>query len=384
MHFTQAIRSVLPVWLALCVSALILGVALERMPGVLEGEQYYPATWTANLAHFDPHAYLLVAEQGYGAEGRGLQSSVRFPLFPFLTRAAIQITGWDGYTVMFWLTKAALLIGLIGVWLLVERWHDSEQADRAVLYVSFPLLGSGYTWLMSYPEALHLALWTAAFLLLLNQRCYLAGLIAALTMWSRPQAVALVPTFALMLLIEALREHGWRGLLTPALWTRGLLVCGLPALAYSAWLWRISAITEVPFSPFTSVFGYGRELIGAPWQPVIDLLATPFRFPDRVLTWEVQFALWQVTLTLVLLAVLIVLVARQRVPFAALAFTIFSLLPALSTGTTSIGRYALLTWIPIALIYVIPKRFDRAVIPVGVAFSMLTFFVLNLSRGMIP
>jgi hypothetical protein len=379
----QAFRDVFPHWLALCLIAVIFGLAMQLLPGFMEGANYYPTTWAANLAHADPTSYLLVAEQGYGAEGRGLQTSVRFPLFPFLTRATIQLTGIDPDVSMFILSKAALLVGLIGIWLLVAHLHGREQAERAALYVIFPLLGSGYTWMMSYNEPLHLALWTFGFLLLYKRQYALCGLLTILNVWTRPHSVVILPCFALVLVTDALREGGVRGLLDRDLWLRGIVTCGLPLLAFSAWMLHISRLTEIPLSPFTAQGNYGREGFMLPWIRLANILLRPFRPNPPPYTFGLLFEYFQDVLIVVGLVAMAVVALRKRLPWALVLFSVLSLAPGLSTANYALGRFALLTWIPVALTYVVPQRFDKTVIPIAISLSFLALVLLGLVGGFI-
>lgn len=374
----QAVRAVAPVWLMLCGIALFFGWTMQQYPGMMEAASFYPTTWAGNLAHYDPHSYLLIAEQGYGAEGRDFQSSVRFPLMPFLTRTLMQVLRLDGYVAMFVLTKAALFVGLIGVWLLAAHEEMPEQANRVILYFAFPLLGSGYTWLMSYPEALYLAFWTFGFWLALRQRYYLAGLVTVLAIWTRPHAIVILPAFAVLLIVAAVREHGWRGLLTAELWRRGLLTCGLPLLAYMAWMLHISRLTEIPLSPITAQASYGRGNLLLPWLRVADYLALPFSDPLMQWGWAAVLTYYQLVLILVSLVVLGISAWRRRLNWGIAVFSLLSILPGLSTELYAVSRFALLTWIPAAVSDIIPKRFDAVIVPLGAALTVLILIVVNL------
>lgn len=374
----QAFRDVFPYWLALCTIAVIFGLSMQLLPGFMESPTYYPTTWAANLAHADPYSYQLIAEQGYGAEGRGLQTSVRFPLYPFLARVLIQVTGIDADVSIFVLSKAALLVGLMGVWLLVAHLHGREQAERAALYVVFPLLGSGYTWMMSYNEPLHLALWTLGFLLLYKRQYALCGLVTVLNVWTRPHGVLILPCFALVLAADAVREQGTRGLLDRDLWLRGLLTCGLPLLAFSAWVLHISRLTEIPLSPFTAQGNYGRDDFMLPWVRLANILLRPFRPNPPPYTFGMIFEYFQDVLIMVALAAMCVRAGRRRLPWTMPLFTVLSLAPGLSTANYALGRFALLTWIPIALTYVVPPRFDKVVIPIAISLSFLALVLLGL------
>ena len=377
-----AFRSVFPLWLALCAISIIWGLTMQALPGLMEAQSFYPTSWPANLAHYDPHDYLLVAEQGYGSAGRDYQTSVRFPLFPFLTRVFAQITSVDPYLALFAVSKAALLVGLIGLWLLVAHLHGAAQAERAALYLLFPLLGSGYAWMMSYPESLHLALWTFGFYLLYKRQYALCGLVTVLNVWSRPQGIVIVPVFAGVLIAEALREHRLRGLLDGKLWQRGLVTCTPPLLAFVAWILHVSRVTQLPLSPLAAQQIYGRVSLVAPWTRFPLVLGRPFR--SVTFTWGLTLETYQYVLVAVSLVILVAVALRRRLPWSLVLFSMLSISVGLTSSENSIGRYALLTWIPSALIYVVPPRYDRAVVPVGVALSFLTLVVLGLIGEITP
>lgn len=356
---------------------------MQILPGMMEGSRYYPTQWAANLAHYDPHTHLLIAETGYGTDGLSYRG-VRSPLFPMLTRAVMQVSHLDGYVVMFWISKLALLAGLIGVYLLTAHLHGEEQADRAVLYMAYPILGTGYTWLMSYPEALHLALWVFGFLMFFQRRYYICGLLTILSVWTRPHAILIVPVFALALLAEQIKARGIRGLLDTQLWLRGLVACGLPLVAFSAWVWYVSTLTGMPLSPINGQAAFGRGSLVWPWIRAVDILVWPLNNPDLQFDWRGAFDYFQILIIVVSFAILIIMTLRRRLPWPLLLFTALSILIPLSTHTNAIGRYALLTWLPLAAIYAIPKRYDRAVMPFGAAVAFLLLTVIGLTTGLSP
>ncbi|MBK8026497.1 MAG: hypothetical protein IPK19_35195 [Chloroflexi bacterium] len=360
-HVLTALIRVMPVWLSLCVISVFWGVSMEMVPGVMEGSLFYPNDWAANLAHFDPNDYLLIAEQGYS---EGIQS-VRFPLFPFLLRMLIGVTNLEGYVALFVLSKLFLLVGMVALWMLARHLWGMDQAQRVVLYTAFPLLGSGYTWLMSYAEPLYLALWASGFLLLFRRKIALAGLVAVLTVWVRPQAVLQVAGFAVVLAADVIQKEGWRGLTTRQFWRDGLLACGLPLLAYTAWMLRISHVTQLPLSPMTAVQAYGRVDWVPPWDRVLERFRFVLNHSFSEAGWTLLFEDYQLLVALLSLCILIVLASRRRLPWGLVVFTALSILPGLSSSVTSVGRYALLTAIPIAPVFIIPRRLDAAVLPVG-------------------
>lgn len=374
----QAFRAVIPHWLLLCLLSMIWGLTLQTFPGLMEGAEYYATAWPDNLAHHDPYGYILVAEQGYGADGRETQSSVRYPLFPLFNRLVAQITGMSGALTAFWVSKLALLAGLIGLWLLTHELHDAHLAGRAVAYMLFPLLGTGFTWFMSYPEPIHLLSWSFGFYFLLKRQHYVCGLITILGIWTRPQAIVILPIYALILL-DRVRTGEYRSLWDERLWRHGLLTCAPGLLAFVAWILHISRITGLELSPITAQYTYGRGEFDMPWQRVWDRITFMSGESTLALAWGRLFEAWHLLLGFISLIMLSGLAAHRRVYWALVLFSALSVIPGLSTAIYAIGRYALLTWIPLTLIYLIPPKYDAVVIPFGLALSFVALTVLGLS-----
>jgi hypothetical protein len=322
----------------------------------------------------------LIAEEGYGAEGRLLQSSVRYPLFPLLSRAVSELTGISSAQSLFWVSKIGLLMGLIALWLLVDHLHDTHQADRAMIYMAFPLLGTGYTWLMSYPESLHLLTWALGFLFLLRGRYAWCGLVTVLGIWTRPQALLILPGYA-VILIEAYRRGEFKSLFDRRLWQAGLLSCGPPLLAAAIWMLYISDLADLPLSPITAQAGYLRGEFRLPWERIVQRIQWMLSGDPLNRSWSAWFEAWHLLVIVLSLGILGGIAWRGRLPWGIWVFSLSTVGLGLSTAVYAVGRFALLTWIPLAALYVIPEDYDRYLMPVTVSLAFLSVTVLGLSTS---
>ncbi len=376
----QAVRAVLPWWISFCLIVFIFGMAMQFLPNMMNLPRFYGTQWANNLTHHDPFSNMMIAEQGYGKTGRiDLQTSVRYPAFPMAVRFTMRATGWSGPIAMFWVSKLFLFGGLVGLWLLVMHLHGEEQANRAVPYMLFPLLGSGYTWMMSFPEPVHLFTWTLGFYFILTKRYYLCGLVTVLGVWSRPQALLILPAYALILLDE-LRRKEYQGVFDTRLWRNGLFVGVIPFVAHSAWILHISKITQLPFSPITAQAPYGRSEFQLPWERVWEHIQWVWETRDLIYRPETVFEVYQFILIALALCGMVYLVIRRQLPLGILVFSALCVGLGLSTAIFASGRYALLTWIPVVAIYFIPKKYDQVIIPIGVSFSFLLVVLLSMTE----
>jgi len=378
-HWRRALTSVLPLWAGFVLTCFLWGSALESFPRPLQLPEYHGTGWAQNLSHGDAFANLMIADYGYGIQGRvDLQSSVRYPVFPMLTRYFSLMTGLSGAVSLFWVSQLALLVGLIGLWLLVEHLHDPTYADRAVMYMLFPLIGSGYTWVLSFPEPLHLLTWTLGFYFILRREFYLCALVTIIGVWTRPQAILILIPYA-YILRDGLRRGEYDNFMDQRLWRDGLFVGVIPFALHSAWILHVSNLTQLPFSPITAQAAYGRDELIAPWLTVIERFNGIFSGGDFFIRPEIFYETAQVILILILVAVLIALMLRQRVHPAVVIFSVLTVLLGLSSSLFAIGRFALLTWIPITFIYLVPRRYDVYVLPVGVFLNFLMTALLTTS-----
>jgi hypothetical protein len=145
-------------------------------------------------ARWDSVWFLRIAEHGYGSlEG---SAAAFYPLYP----VTVGIVGraFLGHYVLAGIavSLAASLAAFVLLHDLAETKLGAEGARRTVLYLAvFPMT----LFLQAvYSEALFLLLTVAAFLLAERRRFAPAGLVAGLTLLTRPVGVALLPALALI------------------------------------------------------------------------------------------------------------------------------------------------------------------------------------------
>lgn len=379
----RALRGVAPWWVLMVVLALMWGVAKLSLPAPPNIATLYERTVFGNLTYHDAYSNIRLAEEGYRADSmRGFQTSVRFPVHPMLTRFLSRATGWDTLTSAFVASKAALLGGLLGLWLLVAHLHGETWADRAIPYMLFPVLGSGYTWYLSFPEPVHLLTWTLGLYWLLRGQVVPAALITVVGMWTRPHAVLILPVFALVLLVKW-RNGEYKNLLDPRLWWHGTLVGGLPLIAFSAWMLHMTNITQSPYSPIVAQQQFGRVNM-LPWEMLGDRLYRMSLQPDpgQQLGYVLEVGQVGMALAAILLLAWLVIWERDetRRPHPALPLlSLLFILPGMSTGLFGIGRYALLTWIPLVWLYIVPRRYDALLWMFGLGVSFILFILLTFA-----
>ncbi|MDX2162886.1 MAG: hypothetical protein SF162_16330 [bacterium] len=373
-----ALRFVLPRWIAFCALCIVTGISMQVLPGMAERAQLYIDSWSHNLVFGDAMGSLTITELGYSDSDREVSPAVRFPLYPLMVRWAAPLFGGDTSLSAFWVSKIALLAGLVGLWVLVEHLHGAQHANRTTPYMLFPFLGTAYTWIYSYPEAAYLALWTWGFVLLFKKAYYGCALVTILAVWSRPHAVLILIPYALYLLIETYRER--RPLGDSALWRAGLLTCGLPLIAFAAWVLHVSQISALPFAPITAQTEYGRaEQVVLPWMQIPRRLEYMQTYGVFAFNWTVLFENYQLISIMVSLILFGLFALWRRVPLVIVAFSILTIIPGLSTGIFAIGRYALLTWVPLAALYIVPPKYDAVLLPLLIGMNYLVLFVTEFS-----
>ncbi len=377
----RAVRSVLPWWGLMVVLALSWGVARLSLPNPPNISTFYERTVFGTLAYHDAFSNIRLAEEGYRDVGmREYQTSVRFPVHPMLTRFVSRFTGWDTATSAFVVSKAALLGGLVGLWLLVAQLHSEAWASRAIPYMLLPLLGSGYTWYLSFPEPVHLLTWTLGLYWLLRDEILPCTLITIVGVWTRPHAVLILPVFALVLLVKW-RNGEYRGLFDGRLWRHGVLVGGIPLLAFSAWMLHMTHITGIAYAPIVGQDQFGR-VRSTPWAVLGDRVYRMSLQPDPGLQLGYVLEIGQVSMALFAVILLLWLAHKRRAHPALFMLTLLFILPGMSTGLFAIGRYALLTWTPLLWLYLVPRRFDALLWMLGLGFSYVLFILLTLAPAM--
>jgi hypothetical protein len=276
------------VLLAYAVCRLVSGVLLavvatRQVPTGWTGPDVSYLTFTTQ---WDGQWYQTIAEQGYPrvlpVDRTGLvwQNQWAFyPLFPFLSRALMDVTGLSFYVVG---STLSLLLGFVaaGAIGLLLRDRLGERWALAVL-VLWACMPAAVVLQVGYTEAAAMALLTLFLLALQRERWLWALLLTVLLGVTRPIAVPLAAVAVVALYLRWRRRATVP--VTPAEAARGvalLIGCGLSGLiwpviaalvtgrgdAYAATMsaWRTTR-EIVPFRPWLDV---SRFYFGPTWGPV--------------------------------------------------------------------------------------------------------------------
>ncbi|MHB8340824.1 MAG: mannosyltransferase family protein [Mycobacteriales bacterium] len=296
------------------------------------------------LTAWDSLWYLSIARYGYPRtlapqylphHGNSLAF---FPLYPALVRGLATVLGGDvviaGYLLNFVLGAVAVLLlrALFTDLETARATPDLPAADRAVaLFITFP---GAVVLSLAYAEALTITLAAACLWALYRQRWAVAGLAALLAGATRPNALPLVAACGWAAVAAIARRRQWAALLAPALAPLGAL----------AFFWWEDARTGVHFAFQVVERAYwGQHLdfsTGLPKE--LRLLST------RALTGDAA-EVWIILAGMVFLVPVLVLLARSRLPWPVLIYTLGVL--ALCLAYTQVGarpRY-LLTAFPLFL-----------------------------------
>ncbi len=373
-------RVVLVLWLLHLFISLGLGFYLQANPELPEAPWFFAPDWASNLAHWDVLWETRIADQGYGPDFSP-QTSAKFPLAAFLARLLHQASGVSLQVALFIVNKVGILIGFWALWRLMNRLYDATTANRAVAYMACSLFGTSFIYWMSYPDPLFLAWWALAFCALFTDRPYRAGLWATLAVWTRPQGALLLPVFALSILIDSLKTHSFRhAFLNRAFWLNVLSACLIPSLALIAWVIRVSDVTLIPFSPYIAQQDVRQTGLIWPWQRIIERFQAMFNFAEP-LNMGKWLEGYQLALLIALLIVLCVVCWRRKLRWELLTFSVLSVFLPLMTGFFAIGRFATLTFLPLAFIYIVPAKrrwIDYLLWLIGIILSLLVFVALNI------
>lgn len=187
------------------------------------------------LGRWDGVWYLRVAAQGYvhhvtvtPADIPGTNASF-FPVFPLLIRFAHAATGLTPLRSALGVVAVAGVLDATLVWLLARRRWGTAAADRAcALFCFFP---GAFVLSLAYSEAVMLTFVLACFAALERRWWIAAGVCAALSTATRPNAVVIVGCCAWAATAAVIRHRDWRSLIAP-------LLAPLGFLAFMAFLWR--------------------------------------------------------------------------------------------------------------------------------------------------
>jgi hypothetical protein len=373
-------RIVLALWLLHLVISLAFAFYLQANPELPEAPWFSSPDWAGNLAHWDMNWEMRIADQGYGPDFSP-QTSAKFPLAALSARLLQQFLSLPIQIGLFVVNKLGILIGLWALWRLINRLYNPLTADRAVCYVACSLFGTSFIYWMSYPDPLFLAWWTLAFEALFSGKSYRAGLWATFAVWTRPQGALLLPIFALSILIDSFRTRGFRLTITSrTFWSNALSACLLPSLALIAWVIRVSDVTAIPFSPYAAQQDVRQTGLIWPWQRIIERLQEMLD-PTQTLSLGKWLENYQLTLIIVTLIILCVVCWRRKLRWELLTFTMLSIFLPLMTGIFAVGRFATLTFLPLAFVYIVPAKrrwIDTLFWVIGIILSLVVLISINL------
>lgn len=170
------------------------------------------------LGRWDAAWYASVTLHGYPGPGDlaiGQKRLAFFPLFPLVCRAVSAVTPLSAMGAGIVVSVAAGALAVLLIWKLVAELSGAAAADRASAVLCF--FPGAVVLSMAYSEGLLLAGTAATMLFLRRRRWAAAGLAAALTTLSRPNAVAVVAMCAVAAAIAVRDRRDWRAVAAPLL-----------------------------------------------------------------------------------------------------------------------------------------------------------------------
>jgi len=234
-RFNAAVRDVAITFVvsraAVIVIAELAAMVVAQRPGTHAVVSTIPilAVW----GRWDAVHYIDIASSGYYGTDMAF-----FPLYPMLIALLGKLTG-SHLVAGLVISNAALFVGLIFFYKLVEHQYNRQVAHRAVFYISiFP---TAIFFSAVYTESLFLALTVASFYFIREHKWLTAGIIGFFAALTRVEGVLLIVPMA----IEWLRSPGARAvaqypleqLIRPLL---GMALIPLGLASYMTYLWILT------------------------------------------------------------------------------------------------------------------------------------------------
>ena len=182
-----------------------------------------PQSWDIVELHnrWDSYWFLDVARNGYYLRGPTLSNVVFFPLYPLLIRTLAPLCGGDFVLSGWILSSVFLFLSVYMLARLVREFHPGiDPCLPAVFLLAHPM---AFFLNAVYSESLFLFLSLAMVYFARRGEFFKAALAAALASATRVAGVFL----CVLLLVEFLRAHGWRGLLSPRVLPLALAPAGI-------------------------------------------------------------------------------------------------------------------------------------------------------------
>ena len=231
------------------------------------------------FARWDSGWYVGIARDGYKFVEGGRSNLAFFPAYPLSMRAAGLALG--GRTEHYFLggilvSWTAFLGAMVLLYYLARLDLDEDASERAVIYAAvFP---SAYFFGLVYSESLFLFLMLATVYAVRTKRWAVAGVMGALAVCSRVNAVMAMPALAWL---------AWRaaGNDRPQLVSAGIALAAI-ASGFAAWCGYVYMLSGNPLEWAASITRWNYTPGGAPWQPLVGLLTALWTRPYQFLTTE--------------------------------------------------------------------------------------------------
>ncbi|MGQ9892346.1 MAG: hypothetical protein ACUVSY_01005 [Roseiflexus sp.] len=359
-------------WAALNTSDRLAPLA-QHVVSSIDSEVRAPVTFmqvvSTAWSHWDSRLYLSIVTHGYQHPPEEHANMAFLPLYPFLIRALLPLTGGDAVLAGMIVVHCALIAAVLLFADVVARDFGEQVAYRAVAtLLCFPtsfFLGAVYT------ESVALALLALVLWGLRRKRWMLAGVAGFFLSLTRLPGVLIAPVLALM----ALKQTGWR---LPPL-TRAHLTPLLPALGISLFMAYQWQRFGSPFIFLQTQRDIWDQQLSPPWVQLfmmIDTIATGSthwsgHWPTRVF----QLGVW-------LLFAGLAAAALCRLTPAYSLTAVMMLLPAYLTNVShSLPRYVLLALPAFLVMALLIERHPALLAAIPVALILLTYMTALFVNG---
>lgn len=373
--FRSGLAFCLVLWLAQRVVVQGIGVTVNalRGPAPHAGPGFF-----GEFANWDSGWFSCIVRSGYFGpacgNGATLERLAFFPLYPASASGIAWLAGGGAATpstIAFglWAVSAtASLAAVAALFALVEHTRGPAAARRACALLLF---GPYAVFLVaSYSESLYLAAAIGAWYACQRRRYALTAVLGMVATLTRASGLFLVPALLVLYLTTTLREK------RRLRWSELVLVLssGFGVVGYWTWLW---ARTGDPFAwSHAQEAGWNRTTRW-PWDTLLNQGIHVLREPRW--DWQIQAVIELVFAVGLVLAVLLLLRARDWPSATLVALTALSLMT--STSYLSLGRNTL-TLFPLLLLLVdlrLSRRRFAVVLAAGAALFL--FNTVQLAAG---
>jgi hypothetical protein len=234
------------------------------------------------FARWDSGWYVGIARDGYKFVEGGRSNLAFFPAYPISMRYAGYLLG--GRSEHFFLggilvSWTSFVVAMMLLYRLARLDLDEDGADRAVIYAAiFP---SAYFFGLVYSESAFLCLMLGTVYAIRTKRWAVAGVVGALAMCSRVNAIMAMPALAWLAWRAADRDR-------EQLVSAGLALTGI-GLGFVAWCGYVYLLSGNPIEWAASITRWNYHPGGTPpWAPLFGLVEALWTRPYHYLTTEHQ------------------------------------------------------------------------------------------------